>query len=151
MTETSPRIALVCGSLRTGSINQKLAQGIAIKIKAAGASLLALTPELPDKALSTAEKNDLEFEVLTDLDHEVATEYGLLFKLTPEVERLYGQFFDLKTFNGEDAGTDQLPLAATYIIGEDGKILWAFLHHDYRKRAEPKDIVAFLKERRKAK
>ena len=113
--------------------------------KEAGASLLALTPELPDKALSTTEKNELEFEVLTDLNHKVAMGYGLVFELTPEVERLYGQFFNLETFNGEEAGTNQLPLAATYVIGTDGKILWSFLHHDYRKRAEPKDIVAFLK------
>jgi peroxiredoxin len=86
----------------------------------------------------------LKFPVLTDLNHHVAKKYGLLFQLTPEVEKIYGQFFDLAEFNGADAGTATLPLAATYIIGKDGKILWAFLHHDYHKRAEPKDIVKFL-------
>ena len=115
-------------------------------IKKAGASLIALTPELPDKTLTTVEKNKLEFEVLTDLDHQVAKKYDLLFKLTPEVEKLYGEKFDLKAYNGADAGSDTLPLVATYIIGQDGKIAWAFLHHDYHKRAEPADIVAFLKE-----
>lgn len=113
-------------------------------IKKAGATLLALTPELPDKALTTSEKNKLEFQVLTDLNHKVADQYGLLFKLTPEVEKLYGQFFDLSDFNGKEAGTDTLPLAATYIIGQDGKIAWSFLHHDYHMRAEPADIVKFL-------
>lgn len=115
-------------------------------IKKAGATLLALTPELPDKALTTAEKNKLEFQVLTDLNHRAAEQYGLLFKLTPEVEKLYGKFFDLSEYNGEKAGTDTLPLAATYIIGQDGKIAWAFLHHDYHMRAEPREIVKFLKE-----
>ena len=113
-------------------------------IKKAGASLIALTPELPDKSLTTKEKNELTFEVLTDLNHQVAKSYNLLFKLTPEVEKLYGKFFDLEKFNGKDAGTDTLPLAATYIIGQDKTILWAFLHHDYHKRAEPKEIVTFL-------
>ena len=115
------------------------------EIKEAGASLIALTPELPDKTLTTIEKNKLEFEVLTDLNHQVAKKYDLLFKLTPEVEKLYGEKFNLKTYNGADAGTDTLPLVATYIIGQDGKIAWAFLHYDYHKRAEPKEIVAFLK------
>ncbi len=119
------------------------------EIKAAGASLIALTPELPDKSLTTVGKNKLEFEVLTDLNHKVADQYGLLFKLTPEVEKLYGKFFDLKEFNGKYAGTDTLPLAATYIIGQDGKINWAFLHHDYHMRAEPNDIVNFLKMQKK--
>ncbi|MGJ8632562.1 MAG: peroxiredoxin-like family protein [Luteolibacter sp.] len=111
-----------------------------------GAALIALTPELPDKTLTTKEKNSLTFEVLTDLNHQVADKYRLLFKLTPEVEKRYEEFFDLADYNGEDAGTDTLPLAATYIIGKDGKIAWAFLHHDYHKRAEPKDITAFLKK-----
>lgn len=115
-------------------------------IEKAGASLIALTPELPDKTLSTAEKNKLKFPVLTDLNHKVATKYNLMFKLTPEVEKLYGNFFNLEEFNGKDAGTDRLPLAATYIIGKDRKILWAFLHHDYHKRAEPKAIVKFLEK-----
>lgn len=113
-------------------------------IKKAGASLIALTPELPDKALTTKEKNHLTFEVLTDLNHQVAKEYGLLFKLTPEVAEIYKRLMDLEAYNGEAAGADTLPLAATYIIGQNGKILWAFLHHDYHMRAEPKDIVDFL-------
>ncbi|MFC4993521.1 peroxiredoxin-like family protein [Rubritalea tangerina] len=115
-------------------------------ITATGASLLALTPELPDKSLSTKEKNALSFEVLSDLNNQVASQYGLLFKLTPDVEKRYAQFFDLKKFNGANADTDTLPLAATYIIGQDGKILWAFLHHDYRKRAEPSEISSFLEK-----
>ena len=115
-------------------------------IQKEGATLLALTPELPDKSLTTQEKNGLEFEVLTDLNHEVAKQYQILFNLTPEVEVLYGKFFDLADYNGAKAGTDTLPLAATYIIGQDGIIRWAFLHHDYHMRAEPSDIVAFLKE-----
>ncbi len=114
-------------------------------IHEAGATLLALTPELPDKTLTTKEKNGLEFEVLTDLNHEVAEQYDILFKLTPEVEVLYAKTMDLEAHNGAEAGTDTLPLAATYIIGQDGTIVWAFLHHDYHMRAEPADIVAFLK------
>ncbi|MGJ8696873.1 MAG: peroxiredoxin-like family protein [Verrucomicrobiaceae bacterium] len=116
------------------------------EFKAAGASLIALTPELPDKALTTTEKNELEFQVLTDLNNKVADEYGLVFTLTPEVEKIYGQFFDLAEFNGKEAGTNKLPLAATYIIARDGTIKWAFVEADYRSRAEPADIVAFLKK-----
>ena len=110
----------------------------------AGAQLVALTPELPDKSLDTTQKNELEFEVLTDLNHRVANDYGLAFKLTPRVREIYKEFFDLNEFNGEEAGDDTLPLAATYVIGTDGVIRWAFLDADYRKRAEPADITAFL-------
>ncbi|WP_273444878.1 hypothetical protein [Neolewinella agarilytica] len=36
------------------------------------------------------------------------------------------------------------PLAATYIIDEDGKIIYAFLNADYRNRAEPSELTDFL-------
>ncbi|MCB1207928.1 MAG: AhpC/TSA family protein [Verrucomicrobiales bacterium] len=115
------------------------------EIKAAGAQLVALTPELPDKTATTTEKNALEFQVLTDLNHRVAQAYGVVFKLTPEVRDLYQKHFDLLEFNGKEAGNDSLPLAATYIIAQDGTIQYAFLNADYRNRAEPAEVVAFLK------
>lgn len=116
------------------------------EIKKAGAQLIALSPELPDKTLSTSEKNHLEFEVLSDLNHTVADGYGIVFELTPKVRELYKKNFDLTEFNGKDAGDGKLPLAATYIIDTDGTIRWAFLDADYRKRAEPSEIADFLEE-----
>ncbi len=110
--------------------------------KAAGASLLALTPELPDQSMSTAEKHALEFEVLSDIDNQVAREYGIVFKLTDDVAKIYEEKFGLSAYNGNDS--NELPLAATYIIAQDGTISYAFLDADYRNRAEPSVITAEL-------
>lgn len=111
---------------------------------AEGAQLIALTPEVPDKSLSTQEKHQLSFEVLSDLNNEVARSYGILFRLTPEVELLYRQSFDLLAYNGHDE--PELPLAATYVIDQAGIIRYAFLDAEYRNRAEPSDMLAALKE-----
>ncbi len=111
--------------------------------QAAGANLLALTPEVPDKSLSTKEKNDLQFEVLSDVGNDVAREYGIVFKLIPEVADSYQASFDLHSYNGDES--DELPLAATYIIDQQGVIRYSFLHPDYRHRAEPEDILNALK------
>lgn len=112
------------------------------QFEAAGATLIALTPELPDQSMSTAEKNELEFEVLSDVDSEVARDFGVVFKLTKEVAKLYADKFNLAAYNGNDS--DELPLAATYIIDTDRTIRFAFLNADYRNRAEPSDITAAL-------
>lgn len=114
--------------------------------KANGANLLALTPELPDKSMGTVEKNSLQFEVLSDIGNNVARSYGIVFKLTDAVAEIYNASFGMGNYNGDD--TQELPLAATYIIGQDGKIQYAFLDADYRNRAEPSDLTAFLKENR---
>lgn len=110
--------------------------------KAQGATLIALTPELPDQSMSTAEKDELEFEVLSDLDNTVARDYGIVYKLTDGVASIYEDKFDLSASNGNDSG--ELPLAATYIINEAGEIIYAFLDADYRNRAEPTEISDVL-------
>jgi len=114
--------------------------------KAEGANLLALTPELPDKSISTQEKNELKFEVLTDQGNEIARKYGLVFKLTPEVSELYRKNLSLEEYNGN--GSDELPLAATYVIDRQGLIQFAFLDAEYRHRAEPNQIIQTLQSLR---
>lgn len=111
--------------------------------KREGASLIALTPEKPDSSLSTIEKNALEFEVLSDLNNVIAKKYGIVFKLTPEVAKAYQNGFDLHAYN--DSESDELPMAATYVIDQKGIIRYAFLHEDYRNRAEPSEILEALK------
>ncbi|KJD31922.1 peroxiredoxin [Tamlana sedimentorum] len=126
------------------NINLQYLQQELPKFKAAGANLIALTPELPDQSINTSDKHNLEFEVLSDVGNEIAKAYGVVFKLTAEVAEIYNKKFDLNTHNGDT--TNELPLAATYIINTNGKIEYAFLDADYRNRAEPSEITAFLKK-----
>ncbi|WP_252737054.1 peroxiredoxin-like family protein [Reichenbachiella agariperforans] len=117
------------------------------KFQAEGANLLALTPELPDKSISTKEKNELEFEVLSDISNTIGKEYGIVYQLTDEVADSYQKGFDLHGYNGDES--DELPLAATYVIDTDGKITYAFLDAEYRNRAEPSEIIAALQALKK--
>jgi peroxiredoxin len=108
-----------------------------------GANLIALTPELPDKSMTTKEKNNLSFEVLSDINNRVGKQYGVVFKLNSEVADIYEKSFGLSAYNGNDL--NELPLAATYLIDSEGIVQYAFLHADYRKRAEPSAIIDMLK------
>ena len=112
--------------------------------KAQGATLLALSPEVPDQSMSTAEKTELEFEVLSDLNNNVAREYGIVYTLTDGVAAIYENKFALSDYNGNDS--NELPLAATYVINQEGEIIYAFLDADYRNRAEPSEITAALRK-----
>ena len=125
------------------NINLHYLQEESANIKAQGASIIAISPEKPDESMTTAEKNELEFEVLSDLHNKVAKEYGVVFELTEEVAAIYNEKFGLNDHNGDNS--NELPLAATYIINTDGTIAYAFLDTDYRNRLEPKKITEFLK------
>lgn len=113
------------------------------RIEAAGGQLVAISPELPDQSLSLVEKHALKFQVLSDLGNRVARQFGLVFSLDRELRPVYDQLgIHLPDHNGDE--TWELPLPATYVIGNDGRIAYAFVNADYTKRAEPEDIIAAL-------
>lgn len=114
------------------------------EIREAGALVAAITPELPDRAAATMADNELDYIVLSDRGNKLAHKYGVAFKLPDFVATRYQQGFDLHGYNGDNS--DELPLAATYVIDTDGMIRYAFIDADYTRRADPKDIIAALEE-----
>lgn len=109
-----------------------------------GAQLVAVSPQTPDHSLSQKEKEDLGFVVLSDPRNEVARKFGLRFEMPEEHLRLLEALgMPYSGFNDND--DDSLPLSATYIIDESGEITWRFVDRDYRKRAEPADLINALK------
>lgn len=112
--------------------------------EAAGAKLAAITPELPEHAAKTAKRHKLGFPVLSDAGNKVAKEFSLAFTLNEDMARVYDQFLDMSKYNGDKSYT--LPLAATYVIDSEGKVRYAFLDEDYRKRAEPSDVLDAVKQ-----
>ena len=116
------------------------------EIEDLGASLVAVSPETPDSSLSTAEKNELAFEVLSDDGNAVAREFGLVFTVDPELRPIYDTFgIDIPGHNGDDSY--EIPVPATYVIDTDGTILDAYVDADYTKRMEPDDVIQALKRR----
>ncbi|MEM9656723.1 MAG: peroxiredoxin-like family protein [Planctomycetota bacterium] len=125
------------------NIELRALQAALPEISAHGATLVAVSPQTPDQSLSTAEKNELEFAVLSDVGNRAAREYGLVFTLPEALRPIYADFgIDLPAHNGDDSF--ELPAPATYVIDRHGKIRYAFVNADYRRRAEPSDIVASL-------
>ncbi|WP_396596668.1 peroxiredoxin-like family protein [Dokdonia sp. R86516] len=125
------------------NLELKAFQEVLPQIKEKGATLIAITPETPDNSLSTKEKNQLDFEVLTSENNELARSLNLVFKLPEALVDLYGKFgIDLLENQGNDA--NELPIAATYIIEQSGKISYHFLAEDYKLRADPELVLAAL-------
>ncbi len=112
--------------------------------QALGANLVAISPEFPDHSLSIVEKNQLKFPVLTDVGNTIAKVYKLAFELSEEINAIYENIgIHLEKRNADHKRT--LPVPATFVIGQDGIIKYAFVDADYSKRAEPEEIIAVLK------
>ena len=114
-----------------------------------GAHLVAISPQLPDGSLSTAEANALTFDVLSDVGNTVARYFGLVYALPEELRaalRLNNKA--LPGINGDESW--ELPVPATYVIGRDRRVVLAAIDVDYRNRLEPEAILAALKSLRPA-
>ncbi|WP_071518002.1 peroxiredoxin-like family protein [Geitlerinema sp. PCC 9228] len=109
-----------------------------------GASLATISPQTPDNSLSTKEKYNLDFEVLSDVGNQVARKFGLVFQVPEYLCPVYDRLgIDLAAHNGDESF--ELPMPATYVVNTNGKIALAFVEADYTKRLEPDQILATLR------
>lgn len=118
-------------------------QSILPQIEAAGARLIAVSAQTPDNSLTTAEKNALAFDVLSDAGNALARAYGLVFRLPDALRPYYDRIgVSLETYNGDESW--ELPIPATYVVDRAGVIRFAHLDADYTRRLEPHDLRAAL-------
>jgi len=114
------------------------------QIKSLGGNLVAISPEKPDGALSTSEKNQLEFPVLTDLANRFAVLMGIAYELPVALQNLFSSFgMSLPELNAETGWA--LPIPATFVVNSNGKIVLADVDPNYTRRLEPDDALAALR------
>jgi peroxiredoxin len=108
-----------------------------------GVVLVALSPQAPDGSLSTKEKNELTFTVLSDPANQVANAVGIV--TAPSTEARAAQLelgLDLTAVNAD--GTTGLPMPTTIILDAGHVVRWRDVHSDYTTRSEPEQILAAL-------
>ncbi len=125
------------------NLQLKAYQNILPKIEALGAKLIAINPQRSDDSLSIIEKHQLSFPVLSDVELIVSTKYNIVYELPMYLQTAYKSLgLDLEKLNGD--GSWRLPMAATFIIDQQGLICYSFIDADYKKRMEPVDIISIL-------
>ncbi|WLR42157.1 peroxiredoxin-like family protein [Bacillus carboniphilus] len=113
-------------------------------INNAGIQLVAISPQTPDASLSTKEKNELAFTVLSDEGNEVANQFNLVFQMPDYLVEVYKESgLDVPAHNGNDNW--ELPKPATFVVDQSGKIVYAEVHSDYTVRVEPLKVVELAK------
>lgn len=112
-------------------------------IESRGAILVGMAPETPDKALLSAQRNELNIDILSDEGNRVAEMLGLVFELPQAIRPIYETFgIDIPEYNGDDSF--RLPVPASYIVRQDGVISFDFVNADYTQRLEPAAILMEL-------
>ena len=112
-------------------------------LSAKGATVLAITPENKENIQKTIEKTNANFSIIEDLNLAIMKQYKVNFAVDESTIVKYKNYgIDFNKVNGSNAAN--LPVPATYIIGKNGKIKYAFFDVNYTKRASVKDIIEHL-------
>lgn len=110
-----------------------------------GASMVAISPQLPQFCRELATERKLPFEVLSDQGNKVSKVFGVAFTMPHKMQWVYREVFnlDLPKFNGDDSW--QLNMPARFVIDQQAVIRSAEVNLDHTSRPEPDDTIAVLK------
>ena len=114
------------------------------EIHALGATLVAISPQMPDGSMTKDEISAMDFIVLSDQEAKVASQYGVAWEVPAFLEEhmRVGRKLDLEKIN--NGNSNILPIPATFIVGRDEVVIWNYVNVDYRTRSEPEDIIKAL-------
>ena len=113
------------------------------EVRALGARIVALTPELERYTRSVHKRLNLTFDVLTDLHLRTAEQFRLVFVLQDYLRDLYkSNGITLDRYH--DESEYRLPMPARYVIDKEGIIRAAEVNPDYTIRPEPSETLRLL-------
>lgn len=106
-----------------------------------GASLVAVSPQVPEKLRAIKERHKLGFSVASDLNNALAREFGILYTFDDASQK--SSIASGKTI-GETTGTGtwELPQPTALVIGQGGIVRFADVHPDWLLRTEAEPILA---------
>lgn len=115
-------------------------------IREAGALLVAVSPQTVRQSDFTASQHGLPFPLLHDSHCDVAQQFGLAYKVPPFHQNYFRSILvNVPFVNGDESWL--LPMPATYVIGQDGVVLYAEAYADFRVRPEPGEVLKHLPRR----
>jgi peroxiredoxin len=112
-------------------------------LTAKGAYVIGVTPETRENISKTIDKTHASFSIIQDNGYKIMKAYDVNYKVDDAMNaRLKGYGIDLEKNNGN---TDHvLPVPATYVIDNSGKIIFVHFDKDYTKRASINSILNVL-------
>lgn len=109
-----------------------------------GYQILAVSPDRPEELRKTADKQGLNYLLLSDSDMVLSRAFGIAFRVDdPTLEKYRGFGIDLEQSSGR--GHHLLPVPALYIVDTRGVIRFAHWDPDYKKRLDPEELLSIAR------
>jgi peroxiredoxin len=115
-------------------------------IEASGARLVAVAPEQAPYLRAMAQKTTAEFSLLYDEGYKISNAFDVTFLPDEASIKLYNERLNANLSQANTDDSQQLPIPATFIIDQKGRVVWRHFDPDYRKRASAGDIIKALNQ-----
>jgi len=114
------------------------------QLKEMGFNIWFISIDKPELLLESLDDPNIGYTIFSDSSLDATRAFGLAFRVDDELNKRYLSFdIDLERASGEKHHV--LPAPATYIIGVDGVINFAYVNPDYKVRLHPDVLLAAAK------
>jgi peroxiredoxin len=114
------------------------------QLREMGFDIWFISIDKPELLLESLADPDIGYTIYSDSSLEATRAFGLAFRVDDELNKRYLTYnIDLEKASGETHHV--LPAPATYIIGSDGIINFAYINPDYKVRLHPDVLLAAAK------
>ena len=113
------------------------------QVASTGGQIVAVMPERQQFVSDLRATSKAPFLVLTDMDNGYAMSLGLAIWVGDEMQKIIAERHQLPEYQGNDTWT--VPIPATFVVGQDGRIKARFVDPDYRKRMAIEDLLAAMR------
>lgn len=106
-----------------------------------GATLVAISPQLPDRLKAIKDRHALQFSVASDLNNELSRRFGILYTFD-EASKQSSLASGKPIGEVTGTGTWELPQPTAVVIGRNRVVRFADVHPDWLLRSEAEPILA---------
>ncbi|MEO6949187.1 MAG: redoxin domain-containing protein, partial [Ginsengibacter sp.] len=103
--------------------------------------VIAISPEKPECLKKTEKKTMATFTLLYDKDYSIGNAFDVIFEPGLKEINMYNSRLDARLGESQSDKSNRLPVPATFIINQNGKIVWRQFNPDYHIRANVKDVI----------
>lgn len=108
------------------------------EIRDLGYQIVAVSPDSPDKLMESLEKQDLDYQLISDANGQFSQVMGLAYSAPEEYTSL------LSNYSG-GGNTGFLPVPALFVVDTKGVILFEYISPDYKNRIQSPLLLEVLK------
>ncbi len=114
------------------------------EFKDKGIYVLVVSPESEERTVETSNLIESSFSIIHDSGNKIMNDYMVAFEVNEKTVPNYYEKLNerLATYNVDN--NNVLPVPATYLINQDGKVSYVHYDPDYKNRSDLNEILKFL-------